>query len=100
MRLLVAFCRNISKKEYRATLAGSQIAPGEGPAGELMTQPPRRPNGPEIPATAGYIASMADELARLAKSHDLVALAYILDMARMEADQVAKGWSAGDAEPG
>lgn len=43
---------------------------------------------------------MADELARLAKSHDLFALAYILDMARMEADQVAKGWSAGDAEPG
>ena len=65
-----------------------------------MTQPPRRPNGPEEPAAAaGYIASVADELARLAKSHDLAALAYILDMARMEADQVAKGWSAGNFEP-
>jgi len=75
-------------------------SPGQAPAGELMTQPPRRPNGPEEPvAAAGYIASMADELARLAKSHDLTALAYILDMARMEAAHVAKGWSAGDAEP-
>jgi len=42
------------------------------------------------PGTALYIASLADELARLAKSHDLDALAYILDMARLEADQVAK----------
>lgn len=65
-----------------------------------MTQAPRRPNGPGVPEAAVYIASMADELARLAKSHDLAALAYILDMARMEADQVAKGWSGGDAELG
>jgi hypothetical protein len=66
-----------------------------------MTQRPRRPNGPEEQpaAAAGYIASMADELARLAKSHDLTALAYILDMARMEADQVATGWSAGNSNP-
>jgi len=65
-----------------------------------MTQSPRRPNGPENPLTAaGYIASMADELARLAKSHDLAALAYILDMARLEANHVAKGWSAADADP-
>ena len=42
------------------------------------------------PEAAHYIASLADELAQLAKSHDLEALAYILDMARMEADQISK----------
>lgn len=41
-------------------------------------------------SAALYIAALADELARLAKSHDLDALAYILNMARLEADQVAK----------
>ncbi|MBV1698234.1 MAG: hypothetical protein KGQ47_07760 [Hyphomicrobiales bacterium] len=43
-----------------------------------------------VPEAALYIASLADELARLAKSHDLETLAYILDMARMEADQISK----------
>jgi methyl coenzyme M reductase subunit C-like uncharacterized protein (methanogenesis marker protein 7) len=42
------------------------------------------------PGAALYIASLADELARFAKSHDLEALAYILDMERMEADQISK----------
>jgi hypothetical protein len=41
-------------------------------------------------SAARYIATLADELARLAKSHGLDALAYILNMARFEADQVAK----------
>jgi hypothetical protein len=41
-------------------------------------------------SAAIYIATLADELARLAKSHGLDALAYILNMARFEADQVAK----------
>jgi hypothetical protein len=44
-------------------------------------------------AAALYIASFTEELARLAKKHDLEALAYILDMARLEADQVCKKWS-------
>jgi hypothetical protein len=43
-----------------------------------------------VSEAALYIASLADELARLAKSHDLETLAYILDMARMEADQISK----------
>ena len=47
--------------------------------------------------SALYIASIVGELARLAKSHHLDALAYILDMARLEADQAAKG--AGPEEP-
>ncbi len=49
-----------------------------------------KPGGGQTPSAALYIASLVDELARLAKSHDLDALAYILDMARLEADQVSK----------
>ena len=49
-----------------------------------------QPEASSTPDTALYIASMADELARLAKSHNLEALAYILDMARLEADQISK----------
>jgi hypothetical protein len=41
-------------------------------------------------SAALYIATLAEELARLAKSHHLDALAHILNMARLEADQVAK----------
>ena len=51
-----------------------------------------QPEASDTPVTALYIASMADELARLAKSHNLEALAYILDMARLEADQISKRW--------
>jgi len=40
---------------------------------------------------AEYIAAFADELAQLAKQNGLDPLAYILDMARLEADQVSKG---------
>lgn len=47
----------------------------------------------EKPDVALYIASLAEELARLAKSHDLDALAYILDMARLEADQVSRRYN-------
>ena len=46
-----------------------------------------------------YIASVAEELSRLAKGHDLEALAYLLDMARLEADQVSKHWVAPDRQP-
>jgi hypothetical protein len=49
-------------------------------------------------AAALYIASLAEELARLAKRHDLDALAYILDMARLEADNVFQRWGQGDPE--
>ena len=40
---------------------------------------------------AQYIAALADELAQIARAHRLDSLAYILDMARMEAEQSAKG---------
>ena len=48
------------------------------------------PNGAEAHDAAHYIASLAGELARLAESHDLNVLAYILGMAQLEADQIAK----------
>jgi len=41
-----------------------------------------------------YISTLADELARLARGHDFEALAYILDMARMEAEQICKQWGS------
>jgi hypothetical protein len=58
-----------------------------------------RPNGPVASSAAGYIAAVADELAELAKSHHFDALAYILDMARLEADQLAKS-GPGDGKSG
>lgn len=48
------------------------------------------------PGAAGaalYIASMVDDLARLAKRHNLEALALVLDMARLEAEQAANSES-------
>jgi len=41
-------------------------------------------------AAAYYIASLVSELAQLATGHRLDGLAYILDMARLEAEQIAK----------
>ena len=41
-------------------------------------------------AAALYIASMTDELARLAKHHGLDPLAFILEMARLEADEITR----------
>jgi hypothetical protein len=40
--------------------------------------------------TARYIASVTEELARLAKGQDLEALAYILEMAQLEASQISR----------
>jgi hypothetical protein len=50
----------------------------------------RNPLSDEAISTAAYIAAMADELVRLAKSHNLDALAYILQMARLEAEQISR----------
>jgi hypothetical protein len=55
-----------------------------------MTDDGRPPEIANAPDAALYIASLAEELVRLAKRHDLDALAYILDMARLEADEVSK----------
>ena len=51
---------------------------------------------PESPTAAAlYIGELAEELAQIARRHGLESLSYILDMARLEADQVAKGSSEG-----
>jgi hypothetical protein len=42
-------------------------------------------------SAALYIASLSGELAKLAKRHGLDALSFILEMARLEADQDSKG---------
>jgi hypothetical protein len=48
-------------------------------------------NGHETPDSAAhYIASMTGELAKIARRNGLDALGYILEMARIEADQIAK----------
>jgi len=44
----------------------------------------------EARGTAHYISSVADELAQLARRHDLEVLAYLLAMAKLEADELAK----------
>jgi hypothetical protein len=50
---------------------------------------------PESPTAAAiYIGTLAEELSQMARRHGLDSLRYILDMARLEADQIAK--SAGD----
>jgi len=48
-----------------------------------------RPQSPR--AAALYIGRMSAELAHLARRHHLEPLAYILEMARLEADQTGKG---------
>jgi hypothetical protein len=50
-------------------------------------------NGRETPDSAAhYIASMTGELAKMARRNGLDALGYILEMARIEADEIAKGY--------
>jgi len=48
------------------------------------------PNGHETPDSAAqYIATLTHELAQLARRNGLDTLSYILEMARIEADQAA-----------
>lgn len=55
---------------------------------------PNDMNGPEDGGSpddaARYIASLADELAQLARRNGFDALSYILEMARLEAEQAGK----------
>jgi hypothetical protein len=52
-------------------------------------------NGPQIKAeAASYVADLTADLARIARRHGLDTLGYILDMARLEAQNAAgKGTS-------
>jgi hypothetical protein len=42
-------------------------------------------------AAASYVATLTADLASIAKTHGLDTLGYILDMARLEAENVARG---------
>jgi hypothetical protein len=54
---------------------------------------------PESPtAAANYIGTLTEELAQLARHHGLESLRYILEMARLEADQIAKGSNDGSGD--
>jgi len=55
----------------------------------------RSPQPKSPTAAALYIGTMAEELAQMARGHGLESLCYILEMARLEADQVAKGSQEG-----
>ena len=56
---------------------------GVPPAGtDERVQPP----GADRPAAAAYLAAMIGDLAVIARRHDFATLAYILDMARLEAE--------------
>jgi hypothetical protein len=59
----------------------------------------RKPEAAEAPDAALCISSIADELARLAQRHDLEALAFILDMARLEAEEICKRWNGQGERP-
>lgn len=55
---------------------GPKGAPAEHPAGDPAADPA---------AVAGYVAAIAGELSRLARASGLGTLAYILEMAQLEA---------------
>jgi hypothetical protein len=59
-------------------------------AGALKT--PIEPDGPSVDraAAATYVAELTAELAAFARSHGLDALGYILDMARLEAENAVR----------
>jgi len=58
----------------------------------MATEPSNNSGRPQSPrAAALYIGRMSAELASLARRHHLEPLAYILEMARLEAEQTAKG---------
>jgi hypothetical protein len=47
---------------------------------------------------AAYIAVLAAEMVRLSRNHNLVALGYLLDLARMEALERSNGTPGGQSE--
>ena len=64
---------------------------GEDPGKMRTVEERRQPSTAESPvAAANYIGSLADELAQIARRNGLDSLGFILDMARLEADQITK----------
>lgn len=57
------------------------------------------PGRDEPAAVAAYIAAMVSEMARLARASGLSTLAYVLDMAHLEAKAAAIEGADGDSLP-
>jgi hypothetical protein len=55
----------------------------------------RRPPPETRRETASYVAAMTADLRQLARRNDLATLAYLLDMARLEAETEARGGGEG-----
>jgi hypothetical protein len=62
-------------------------------------QEQRGRTGDSPAASALYIASLAEELARVARTHGFETLAYLLDLARLEADQISKSSRSNSSGP-
>ncbi len=54
------------------------------------SQDPSRPSPGNRAATAAYITDLSADLARMAREDGLATLAYLLDMARLEAQSLAQ----------
>ena len=60
-------------------------------APSTVAQPPNRTEGDDRAEAACYIATLTADLALIAKRHGLDTLGYILDMARLEAENLTRG---------
>jgi hypothetical protein len=89
----------MSKSEYVPFVGDATDWRGAGKAAVWMTSQDPEPS-PDAADVAHYIASVAAELSVIAKRHNFVALSYILDMARLEAEQIAQGWRDDQAAKG
>ena len=79
----------IAKRPDPVASAESQRRPASGRGTPAKNVPVREAD------TASYIADLVDELAALARASKLDLLAYLLDIARLEADATAQAAGAG-----
>jgi hypothetical protein len=56
-----------------------------------MAQPPQTAGPEEKVAVAAYVASLSGDLSVMARQTGLNALGFLLEMARLEAEQVSRG---------
>ena len=64
-----------------------------------MADIPSSQGAPASRDVAAYVEALAAELARLSRGHNLTTLAYLLDMARLEARNVVLSQTPGEAAP-
>jgi hypothetical protein len=95
---MVATFKNMYKNECDYPIGPAMNLPAAEEAAVAMM--PEEPGflSAEPHDVAAYIAAITEELTMLAESRGFDTLGYILDMARMEADQIAKGFGQADDE--